>query len=363
MIRIRPDISRIRPYLPGKPIIEVAGDHGFDPDMVVKLASNESPLPPLAAAQRAMMERIGHVNRYPDNEARVLRQAIAKRLGVGFDSVWVGAGSSEVLRVLATALGGPGTSAVYGWPSFVVYRLATSIAGSRSIEVPLDKNHRHDLPAMLDRIDESTTVVYVCNPNNPTGTVVSSAALSEFISAVPPDVAVLIDEAYHEYATDTSYHSALELVPNHPNLIVSRTFSKIYGLASLRVGYGVAHPAVLAELRKAQAPFSVTDLGQVAAVASLSESAEIDSRGLANRAGREMIEATLSRMGIEYVPSQANFVYFRLGAEPATVTEAFLRHAVILRPFSGGWIRVSVGTEVEIQAFIAALEIELANFG
>ncbi len=361
MPRFRADVSSLTPYKPGRPIIEVAAEHGFEPDEVVKLASNESPLPPLQVALDAMGARLSEVNRYPDNESRLLKRALADRLGLPFEWVWVGAGSSELLRTLATALGGPGTSAVYAWPSFVVYRLATVIAGARPIEVPLEESSRHDLDAMLVAIEPDTTIVYVCNPNNPTGTLVSPEAIGRFVAAVPAEVVVVVDEAYFEYVTAEGHRSALELVDRHPNLVVTRTFSKIYGLASLRVGYGVARPEVVTELRKAQAPFSVTDLGQVAALASLEGGPEIAERSRLNEAGRDQIESALAELGIQFVPSQANFVFFRLGAGTAEVTEAFVRHGVILRPFSRGWVRVSVGTAGENTQFLSALTTELPN--
>lgn len=361
MLRFRSDVSQINPYRPGKPIIEVAADFGFDPADVVKLASNEHPLPPMEAAQKAIVERIREVNRYPDNEARLLRRALADDLGVDYDCVWVGAGSSELLRVAATALGGPGTSAVYAWPSFVVYRLASIIAGSRPIEVPLDATYRHDLEGMREAINADTSLVYICNPNNPTGTVVSAAALEEFVSSIPADVAIVIDEAYHEYVVSPEYSTSIRLVEEYPNVIVTRTFSKVYGLASLRVGYAVARVGVVSDLRKAQGPFSVTDMGQAGAVASLADKRELARRIRSIAAGRETVETALARLGVEYVPSQANFVYFRLGAGKEEIATAFLHHAVILRLFSGGWLRVTVGTDDENRRFLEALEAEIKN--
>lgn len=359
MPTFREDVRQISPYRPGRPVSEVAREFGFDPAGIVKLASNESPLPPVETAVSAMSQAITGVNRYPDNDCHDLRLRLADHLGVEADHVWVGGGSSELLRVIATAVGGSGTNAVYAWPSFVVYRLASILAGAEYREIPLGEGHVHDLAAMADAIDERTTVVYVCNPNNPTGSHLSSGAISDFIDAVPDRVLVVIDEAYHEYVTADDYSTALRHSVERPNVVVTRTFSKVYGLAALRVGYGVAQPATTSELRKAQAPFTVTSLGQIGALASLEEPHEIQRRVEVNAAERERLESVFAERGIEYVPSQANFVYLRLGATTSATTDAFLSHGVIVRPFQGGWVRVSVGTNDENDRFITALDAEI----
>ena len=361
MPSFRADVREISPYVPGRPISDVAADYGFDPADVVKLASNERPVPPLPEVLDAIARAAGEAHRYPDNEGRDLRARLAEVLDVSYDEVMIGAGSSELLRVVATATGGPGTSAVYAWPSFIVYRLASILAMTDRIEVPLDAEHGHDLDAMLAAIRPDTTLVYVCNPNNPTGTVRSADEIAAFVDEVPERVLVLVDEAYHEYVTDRSHSTALPLAIERPNVIVTRTFSKVHGLAALRVGYGVSAAANIVELRKAQAPFSVTALAQAAALESLDHLDDIDARASENAEGRAHIEAALDELGIEHVPSQANFVYFRLGAPTEVVTDAFLGHAVILRPFRGGWVRVSVGSEDEIRRFVDALATELAR--
>ena len=358
MIRVRPDVQAVSPYRPGRPIAEVAREFGFDPANIVKLASNESPLPPVRQAIAAMSEEISNINRYPDNDCHDLRHALAGHLDVSPDHVWVGGGSSELLRVIATAVGGRDTNAVYPWPSFVVYRLATILAGAVPREVPLDADHVHDLGAMREAVDEKTTVVYVCNPNNPTGSHLPSEAVAAFIDSLPDDVLVVVDEAYHEYVTADDYETAMGLATARSNVIVTRTFSKVYGLAALRVGYAIARPETITELRKAQAPFSVTSVGQVGALASLSAKAEIMHRSKANADERSRLERSFVERGIEYVPSQANFVYLRLGSSTEQTADAFIRHGVIVRPFGDGWIRVSVGTPEENDRFLAALDRE-----
>jgi histidinol-phosphate aminotransferase len=358
MIRIRPDVHLISPYRPGRPIGEVAREFGLDPDEIVKLASNESPLPPVRPALAAMSEEVGNVNRYPDNDCHDLRHGLADHLEVPADHLWIGGGSSELLRVIATAVGGAGTTSVYAWPSFVIYRLATILAGATPREVPLDDDHLHDLEAMRSAIDDSTTVVYVCNPNNPTGSHLPGEAIERFVDTVPSDVLVVVDEAYFEYVTAEDYETATRLALSRPNVIVTRTFSKVYGLAALRVGYAIARPETITELRKAQAPFSVTSVGQVGALASLAAREEIEERVQINASERDRLEEAFAARAIEYVPSQANFVYLRLEASTERATEAFIRHGVIVRPFGDGWIRVSVGTPEENDRFLAALDLE-----
>lgn len=363
MIRVRDDVRKISPYTPGRPISEVARSAGLDPHDIVKLASNESPLPPTRPALAAMAEAITTINRYPDNDCHDLRVALAPRLSVDVEQVWVGGGSSDLLRVIATAMGGAGTNAVYAWPSFVVYRLATVLAHAIPREVPLTAEHVHDLEAMNAAIDADTTVVYLCNPNNPTGTLLGSAAVENFIDTVPDDVLIVVDEAYHEYVTATDHVSAVPLAIERSNVIVTRTFSKVYGLAALRVGYAVAQAETITQLRKAQAPFTVTSVGQVGAIASLTAIEEIDRRIELNRSERARMEAVFSDHGLEFVPSHANFVYLRLGESTESIAAAFLDHGVIVRPFRNGWIRVSVGTPEENDRFLSALQIELARTG
>jgi histidinol-phosphate aminotransferase len=347
----RPDLREIAPYAPGRSIAEVARENGFDPAEMVKLASNESPVPPLEAVQEAIRAGAGLVHRYPDNETVELRRALSGVLGVPESHLWAGGGSSELLRVIAMAVGGPGTSAVYAWPSFVIYRLASMLTMSERIEVPL-VDHRHDLDAMTAAVRDDTTVVYVCNPNNPTGTYDSARSIGRFVESVPERVLIVIDEAYHEYVTAPDHSTAVPLAVERPNVVVTRTFSKIHGLAALRVGYAVARPETITELRKAQAPFTVTTLGQLAAVESLGHAEEIEARRDLNAAERARVEARLAELDVAHVPSQGNFVFFdaRSLTDPAA---AYLRHGVIVRVF-GGWIRVTVGSVEENDRFLAA---------
>lgn len=349
----RPDLATIAPYEPGLPVEEVARRHGLDPASIIKLASNESPHGPVPAALEAIAAASRHANRYPDNEGYELRASLAKHLDVPQSSVWLGGGSSDLLRAVSLAVGGPGTNTVYGWPSFVVYRLGAMWAMSERREVPLTAAHRYDLAALAGAIDERTTLVFVCNPNNPTGTHLASSAVAKFVEAVPESVTVVIDEAYAEFVTAADYHSLVGMAVDRPNLVVTRTFSKLYALAAFRVGYAVAHPDTIAEMRRAQAPFTVTQPGQAAAAASLGDPAVFAARVDDNARGRRRIIDGLADLGVDHADSQANFVWFRSrAADPGT---AYIDQGVIVRTFDGEWVRVTIGTDEENTRFLGVL--------
>jgi histidinol-phosphate aminotransferase len=300
-------------------------------------------------------------NRYPDSDVHDLTLAMADDLGVEPDQVWFGAGSTGLLGAIALGMGGPGTSAVYAWPSFVMYRITSRWAGTEAIEVPVDSRHVHDLDAMRAAVREDTTVVYVCNPNNPTGTTVSGDALIDFVRSVPESMLVVVDEAYHHFVSDPSYRSLVNLAPELPNVVVLRTFSKVYGLAAHRIGYAVSDAGVLHQLRRTQAPFTVSAAAQAAAIASLGDDAELKRRVNANVAGRHHLSGVFSERGLDYTDSQTNFVYFRLGDDSDIAASSFLRMGVIVRPLSGGWIRVTIGTPIENERFVSALDGAIAD--
>lgn len=359
MPRLRPALQQIDPYRPGRPITAVARELGLAPEDIVKLASNESPLPPFPEVQEAISAATFELNRYPDNDEHDLREAVSAHLGVAPDHLWFGGGSTELLSIMAHALGGADTSAVYGWPAFIIYRLASIQAGSRQIEVPLTDEHRHDLPAMAAAVGEDTSVVFVCNPNNPTGTHVPAENVAALIQSVPEDVVVVIDEAYHEFVTASDYATAVSLVATHRNLVVTRTFSKVYGLAALRLGYAVADPQLIMGFRKAQNPFTVNSLAQVGAIEALRHPGRVAERARLITSGRDLIEKELTARGIERSDSQANFVYFRIGEDSDSAFGEFLRRGVIVRPFEHGWLRVTVGTEEEDSKLLEALDAVL----
>ena len=352
MLRSRPDLHRVETYTPGKPIDEVARELGIE--NIVKLASNENPEPPLPSVVSVITEAAGEAHRYPDSNCFRLSRALADFHGLTLEHIWLGAGSSELLGCIALAMGGPGTSAVFAAPSFAMYPIGTAVAGSEAIQVPLDANARHDLTAMREAIRPDTTVVYVCNPNNPTGTHVPATAVEQFVESIPADRLVVLDEAYAEYATAPDFATAIGLVQRHPNLVVLRTFSKAYGLAGLRVGYAIGRPETLSILRKPQRPFSVIQLGQDAAEASLAHTDELERRVKTNAVQRDELETALANRNLPYVASQANFVLFTPNDAAATARR-LLEHGVIVRQL-GPSIRVSVGTPSENERFISALD-------
>ncbi|MGH8950897.1 MAG: histidinol-phosphate transaminase [Acidimicrobiia bacterium] len=356
MPRFRSDIAAISPYVPGRSIDEVAAEIGIKPDEIVKLASNESPEGPFPGVIEAAARALAESNRYPDNDHLLLTDALARWLEVPGEHFWFGNGSVGLLGHTALATGGPGTSAVYAWPSFIMYRIASRWAMSEAIEVPLDEDHVHDLDAIAAAIRDDTTIVYLCNPNNPTGTIVSADAMGDFIASVPKSVLIVIDEAYHEFVTDETYATAIPHAIERPNVIVLRTFSKVFALAAHRIGYGVGRPETIAELRKAQAPFTVNQIAQVAAAASLRDRGELVRRIEANEAARHQLLGVLTERSLPHTESQANFVFFELGLDGEEAATKFTERGVIVRPMGGRWLRVTIGIDHENRRFVEALD-------
>ena len=357
MPTFRPDLADIPVYRPGRTPEEVGRDFGLE--SVIKLASNECPYEPFPPVIDAIAREAFRVNRYPDAGTHELREALGEFLGVDPPQLWVGGGSNELMYVTALAVGGPGTSAVYAAPSFGLYRIATKLAVAEGIEVPLDSEYRHDLDGLLAAIRPDTTVVYVCNPNNPTGTHVSAERLKAFVEAVPDNILIVIDEAYFEFATAEDFATALPLALERDNVVVAHTFSKAYGLAGLRAGYFVGAAATLDELRRIQLPFSVSTLAQVAAIEALQHQDLVAERMAANRAGLETVTAGLRQRGWRFADSQANFVYVRPPIPPAECFEALQALGVIVRDV-GDAVRISIGTDTENQRLLEALDTVLA---
>lgn len=362
MPTFRGDLDGLVTYVPGKPIEDVAREHGFELDEIVKLASNESPHGPFPGVAEAIGAAIADSNRYPDTEALILREAMSKQLGVETDSIWFGAGSVGLLTHIAYGVGGRGTSAVYAWPSFIMYRIISRWAQTEPIEVPLSPGYAIDTEALAAAIRDDTTVLYLCNPNNPTATVIGADPVADLIGRVPDSVLVVVDEAYHDYVTDPSYQSAISIASSRDNVVVLRTFSKIYGLAAHRIGYAVGQPQTLEKLQRTQAPFTVSSLAQAAALASLGQPDELKRRAESNAAGRHQLSGVLAERGLEHSKSEANFVYFRLDRAERAIEDRFLDYGVIVRPMSGGWVRVTVGSPTENQRFVDALDGVLASY-
>jgi histidinol-phosphate aminotransferase len=328
----------------------------------IKLASNETPLPPLPYVLERIAQAALNLNRYPDNSSSELAGALAARFNVDAARVVVGCGSVSLCYQLGAAVAQPGDEVLYAWRAFEAYPIVTAISGARPVQVPL-RDHVHDLPAMAQRLTDKTRLIFICNPNNPTGTVVHRAELATFLQAVPDDVVVVVDEAYHEFVTDPDVTDAVSLLDEHPNLIVLRTFSKAYGLAGLRVGYGIAgNVEVPTALRQTQSPFAVTAIAQQAALASLEPEAESQLMDRVKEiiAERDRVQAELIAAGYDIPPSQANFVWVPMGDDTVEWSAGCADRKVIVRPFAGHGARVTVGTPEENDRFLAAAR-ELAR--
>ncbi|ANY15604.1 histidinol-phosphate transaminase [Bordetella pseudohinzii] len=359
-------VGAIAPYQAGKPIEELAREFGLDPAGIIKLASNENPLGMPESARQAMLAAANALARYPDPNGFDLKAALAARYGVPANWITLGNGSNDILEIVALALLEPGVSAVYAQHSFAVYRLATQARGARHIVVPA-KDYGHDLDAMLAAIDGDTRVVFIANPNNPTGTFVPGEAIERFLvrltEAHGERVTVVLDEAYNEYLDPEHRFDSVALVRRFPNLIVSRTFSKAYGLAGLRVGFAVAQPALTDLLNRVRQPFNVNTLAQAAAVAALADTAYLERAYEANKAGKAQLVQAFEALKLRYVPSYGNFVLVHVGDAPRINLE-LLKRGVIVRPVAGDglpeWLRVSIGLPSENERFIAALTEILA---
>jgi len=353
MPTFRRDLDRIPVYTPGRPIEEVCRELGISD--IIKLASNEWPMPPFPAVIEAIAGAARGLNRYPESSAPRLLSALSEHLDVPVDHLWAGAGSTELLLATSLTVGGSETSFVYADPSFVMYSIYAAITGAKAIPVPTTPGLEHDPDAMRAAIRPDTTMVFVCNPNNPSGTYLSADQMSTFIDGVPDSVLVVVDEAYCELVTADDYSTCVPLALERDNVLVTRTFSKAFGLAGLRVGYAVAQPETLSRLRRGQVPFSVNSMAQAAALAALNCRDELRQRAIDNAAAREHLEKGLADLGIEFVSSQTNFVLLRSIADPAGVAGSLLRQGIIVRTL-GPHLRVTVGTPAENERFLAALD-------
>jgi histidinol-phosphate aminotransferase len=363
---VTPAVAGLTPYEPGKPVEEVQRELGLA--RVVKLASNEGPFPPFPAALEALERAARELNRYPDGGAWALRAAIADRHDVRFEEVLVGAGADGLIDCISQAFLADGDEIVCGWPSFPSYVIDALKVGARPVQVPL-RDDRYDLDAMVAAVTERTKIVYICHPNNPTGTTNTRAELDRYFEFVPEHVLTVLDQAYVEYIDDPDYPDGIEeYFKRGRRVAVVRTFSKIYGLAGLRVGWGVATPAVVAAVGKVRRAFDITTAAQVAAVASIGDDAEIERRRRANAEQRGVVEELLRRHGFSCAgPAVANFVYAETGDDAKRLFEALLREGVIVRPLGGFGaptaIRVTVGTAEENALLDAALARVVALSG
>ncbi|MGF1431463.1 histidinol-phosphate transaminase [Kitasatospora sp. LaBMicrA B282] len=344
--RLRPSLDGIPTYKPGKP----AGSDAF------KLSSNENPYEPLPGVLDAAVAAAGSFNRYPDMAVTELTEELARRFGVPAEHVATGPGSVGVAQSLICATAGPGDEVIFAWRSFEAYPIITQVAGATPVPVPLTAGEEHDLDAMLAAITPRTRLIFVCNPNNPTGTTIHRAELERFLDAVPGDILVVVDEAYREFIRDERVPDGVKLYRDRPNVCVLRTFSKAYGLAGLRIGFAIAHEEVATALRKTSLPFGVSQLAQDAAVASLRAEDALLVRVEALVTERTRVQAALAAQGWPLVDSQANFVWLRLGERTMDFAAACGAAGVIVRPFAGEGVRVTIGEVEGNDRFLAAAE-------
>ncbi len=355
---VRPAVEGLQPYQPGKPVEDVQRELGLD--RVVKLASNEGPFGPFPAALEALDRATATLNRYPDGGSYRLHAALADHHGVDFSEVAVGAGADGCIDMLSQAILDPGDEIVCGWPSFPSYVIYARKQGVQPTLVPLT-DHRYDLDALLDAVTERTKLVYICQPNNPTGTMNTTAELDTYFDRVPPHVLTVVDQAYFEYIDRDDYPDAVErYFKSGRRIAVLRTFSKIYGLAGLRVGYAVGPADICAAAARVRRPFDITTPAQVAALASIGDDAELARRRATNEEGLARLGPLLARHGFDPVPSVGNFVYVETGSDATALYEQLLREGVIVRPLAGFGsptaLRISVGTPEELDVLAGALE-------
>jgi len=350
-------------YQPGRPIEEVARELGLDPDSIIKLASNENPLGPSRLALAAMRKAAADAQLYPDGNGFYLKQKLAAKLGVAPANLVLGNGSNEILELVGHALLGPGAEVVVSQYCFAVYPIVAALFGAKLVTAPA-KDYGHDLDAMLGALTANTRIVFVTNPNNPTGTIASREALARFVNAVPENILVVLDEAYYEYVEEP-----LDLLPEirsgrKPNLLLARTFSKVYGLAGLRIGYAIGDAKIIADLEKVRQPFNTNAIAQAGALAAIDDAAHVEKSRRINSRGLKLYARSFRKLGLEFVPSSANFILVRVG-DGARVFSEMQKLGVIVRPMGnyqlGEWVRISIGTPKQNARCLEALATVLGK--
>ncbi|MFI8374086.1 histidinol-phosphate transaminase [Pseudomonas helleri] len=354
----QPGVQQLSPYVPGKPVDELARELDIDPATIVKLASNENPLGASPRALAAIRDELAELTRYPDGNGFALKSLLSSQCGVQLDQVMLGNGSNDILELVARAYLAPGLNAVFSEHAFAVYPIVTQAVGADAHVVPA-REWGHDLPAMLKAIDSNTRVVFIANPNNPTGTWFDANALNEFLQDVPERVLVVLDEAYIEYAEGSELPDGLEFLSAYPNLLVSRTFSKAYGLAALRVGYALSSAVVADVLNRVRQPFNVNSLALAAACAALQDTEYLAESRRLNDAGMHQLQEGFRELGLSWIPSRGNFIALDLGQLAAPVYQGLLREGVIVRPVANygmpNHLRVTIGLPVENTRLLEAL--------
>src|SRR5690554_6115871 len=359
-------VQALSPYQPGKPIEELARELGLNPAEIVKLASNENPLGPSDKAMAAARKALEEMCLYPDGNGFDLKQALSKRFGVGMNQITLGNGSNDVLEVISRCFADSDSEVVFSQYAFAVYPIVTQAIGATAVSVTA-KDWGHDLDAMAAAVTERTRLVFVANPNNPTGTVHDSHAIEAFLDKIPQNVLVVLDEAYYEYMTGEKDPDGVALLSRFPNLIVCRTFSKAWGLAALRVGYSINSPAIADILNRVRQPFNVNSTALAAAAAVLEDTDYLQRSRAANTAGLKQLQEAFDQMGLRYIPSSGNFVAVEVGLQAMAVYHALLSNGVIMCLVTGygmpNHLRVSVGLPEQNELFINALAKALAAAG
>ncbi len=350
--RVRPSIQALAPYRPGKGAAQAEQEHGITG--AIKLASNENPYAPVPAVAAAIADAAGTANRYGDHRANELRSALAGWIGVETERITVGCGSVGLLQQLCLTYLDPGDEAVYPWLSFEAYPVCVKMMGATPVTPPL-VDHRFDMAAVADAVTDRTKLVLLATPNNPTGTAVSTEEIATLLGAIPDDVVVLVDEAYREFADPGLGDPVTDLLPHHRNLMITRTFSKAYGLAGLRIGYAITDPDIVAEIDKVLLAFAVNSAGQAAAMAALDALDDIKPNIDRILAERARVVTALGDAGWKLPPAEANFVYLPTGDRTDEICLALERRGVVTRPFSGDGLRVTIGSEAENQRFLDTL--------
>jgi histidinol-phosphate aminotransferase len=358
----RKTIFGISPYVPGKPIEEVEREFGVSD--CIKLASNENPLGPSPKAVAALQEAVTGVNYYPDGNCFYLKRDLAAHLGCGEDQLIIGNGSDEILQLIAATFLDPGDEVVYAQPTFSEYEFVSRVMDAVPVAVPVRDDFTHNLQAMAARITPRTKIIFICNPNNPTGSIVAAEEMELFLRGIPETVLVVVDEAYREYVTDPRYPDSMELLKAGHRLIILRTFAKIYGLAGLRIGYGVSGPGTIALINRVKEPFNVNLLAQVAARAALRDTKHLERSREMVIQGRRFLYDSFDRLGLSYIPTQANFIFVNIKKDSRAVFPALLREGVIVRTGDifgyPDYIRVTIGTQEQNQRFLEKLQQVLA---
>lgn len=352
-ISVSDHIKSISPYIPGKPMEEVERELGISG--TIKLASNENPLGPSPKAVAAVRKALEGLNRYPDGSGFYLSQALGAKYGVETGQIILGNGSNELIELVVRTFIQPGDEIISADPSFVVYKMITQAAGGINVVVPC-KDMRHDLDAMAERITPKTKIVFIANPNNPTGTMNARGEMDRFMERVPDHVIVAVDEAYFEYVTHADYPDSLDYLKEGKNVLALRTFSKIYGLAGLRIGYGISSADITGLMNKVRQPFNTNSLSQIAALAALTDRKHVEKSVAINNEGKQFLYQSFQQLGVSYVPTETNFVLFETAHDGKELYSALMRQGVIVRPMEGGKLRVTIGLPEENKRFVAELE-------